>query len=99
MDIPIKRNEEYVHPGTHPNPGKLIAAAVLQNGKIWTGRRHSELIYQVSTDGGEYVTSRQQGFLAENGEFIMRRGAMEIAIKNGQVEPNFKSTLTSEDLW
>lgn len=94
------RNEKYIDPeGTRPT--KLVAAAILQDGRIWTGARHGNLIPQVIEDGGTRVTQDQQGFLTDDNRFVRRAAGMAIAIRYGQVVQGktISRDLTSEDLW
>ena len=94
------RNTEYIRP-ENPNPKRVTESAILQNGKIWTGKRHFELISQIQKDGGERVSIDQQGFLTDDGLFVTRSQAWAIAIKAKQIDKSFdfKKVLTSEDLW
>jgi hypothetical protein len=92
-----KRNEIYVQPTTRPK--KIVRAAVLQDGRIWTGERHGFIIPIVFEDTGKRVTQDQQGFLTDNGCFAMRKAAEQIAWEAGQIPKDFKGTLLSEHLW
>ncbi|UCG94500.1 MAG: hypothetical protein JSW13_01710 [Candidatus Aerophobus sp.] len=100
-DIVYLRGVDYKAPeGTEPT--KIVAAAVLQDGKVWAGRRHFELIWQIKDDGGEYVSQDQQGFWTDDGRFVRRVAAMGIARESGQVvkgETINPRELFSEDLW
>lgn len=93
-----ERNKPYVVPeGTRPT--KIVAAAILQNGKVWIGRRHAEIIPQLIEDSGEYVT-HQQGFWTDDNRFVTRTVARAIAISAGQIEMEASNTtLLSEYLW
>lgn len=98
------RNETYVRPTTEPT--KIVAAAILKDGKIWTGKRHSDIIYQkvvkdIKTEPGVMpkVYQKDQGFLADNGMFLTREQAAVVAIKAGQLPEDFSKSLLSEYLW
>ena len=92
---------EYIKPeGTTPT--KLVAAAVLQDGKVWTGERHWTLIHKAHKVSGRMVRSDEQGFWTDDDRFVMRKAGMALALRNGQVEREnliSKRTLMSEDLW
>lgn len=98
------RNETYIRPDTKPK--KIVEAAILKDGKIWTGKRHADIIYQqmvydLEVEPGETpkVYQEEQGFLADNGMFLRRSQATVIAIKAGQLPEDFNKTLLSEYLW
>jgi hypothetical protein len=99
MEFPQKRNEPYMKPqGTRPT--KVIASAILQDGHVWTGKRHPELIKQVMQDTGKYVSQDQQGFWTDDDRFVMRTAAAALARRYGQVGEEFKRReLLSEDVW
>jgi hypothetical protein len=92
-----KRNEVYVEPTTRPT--RLVWSAVLQDGKIWTGKRHGLIIPIVFGDTGKRVNQDQQGFLTDDGWFVSRKAGEQIAWESGQIPKDFKGTLLSEDLW
>lgn len=95
------RNVKYEAPeGTRPT--RLVASAVLVNGYVWVGKRHSTLIQQVAEDTDGYVRQDQQGFWTDDNRFVMRKAGMAVALQHGQVKREDlinKSVLTSEDLW
>lgn len=80
-------------------PTIIICAAILRDGKIWTGRRHCDIITAVFEDTGFAVKSAEQGFLTDSGCFLSRHSARALARVSGQVAPTFDKVLTSEDLW
>lgn len=83
----------------------VIAAAVLQDGKIYTmppPKRHNDIIHAMSrTEGLERVTSEQQGFLLSNKTFATREEARLVADEAEQTSDRDKhqEKLFSEDLW
>ena len=72
-------------------------AAILYDGRIYTGRRHSEI--QQANMSLPLLKQGVQGFTNGQGRFVTRDEAREIAKKSGQIAPDFRKTLTSEDLW
>jgi len=102
MYIVKKRNEAYTPPeGTEPT--MIVAAAILHDGQIWTGSRHSDLIYQAVRDNPDMdpfrVSQDEQGFLTDDGRFVSRTAAKVIAVKAGQISPDDDRALLSEHLW
>ena len=96
--VVVKRNEEYA-PNSDSSPTRIVASAVLQEGHLWTARRHHEIIKTVFNDTWKRVTQDQQGFLTDTGHFVTRDEAKLIACRNGQLQKDFDKTLLSEDLW
>ena len=83
-------------------PGQIVEAAILQDGEIWTGRRHHEIIREINKETGIRPVTGEQGFWTDNGFWLRRPAAMAVAIQNGQVErgkTTHKRDLFSEDLW
>jgi hypothetical protein len=86
-------------------PGKIKSAAIQYEGKIWTGKRHPEIIAKMREDGvpREGVAQANQGFVNYRGEFLDRKQALEIAVFHGQVNMANKqgnqTELFSEDLY
>lgn len=77
---------------------KIVSAAILQNGQIFTGIRHSLIIKDiVNTLNIDRVTG-EQGFITESGFFVNREEAQILALKFGQIKNNVR-ILCSEDLW
>jgi hypothetical protein len=93
------RNIPYTKPqGTIPT--KLVASAVLKNGRVWTGLRHAHAMRDAWDDGVGYISQDDQGFWTDDNRFVSRKAAEGIAIKAGQLSPDFnKHTLLSEYLW
>lgn len=81
----------------------LIAAAIFRNGKVWTARRHSDIIHVVfiATGMNNMVMPSEQGFLTDTGHFVSRTQAVTIAEKSGQLPAGFDKNcvLLSEYLW
>jgi len=77
---------------------RITEAAVKRGDKLWTGRRHSEIIGRVFEETGQRVTQEEQGFVADDGEFYNRFQSGSIAYSAGQTKTR-KQHLLSEDLW
>ena len=82
-------------------PTKIVAAAVLKDGYVWTGLRHAELIHQVFEDTGKRVFQEEQGFWTDDNRFVMREAAAQVAWKAGQLPKDYpcNKVLLSEYLW
>jgi len=61
-------------------------AAIFKDGIIWTGRRHSDCISKM-IQSGEVSKKGIQGFITDDGRFVDRQQAFEIALACGQI-PN-----------
>ena len=99
--------KEYIHPPSKPDykvgtePGRIVAAAVLKDGTVWTAKRHCDIVLELARKGRR-VYSVEQGFWTIDGWYIRREAALGCAIESGQVEMGKlinKCVLTSEDLW
>jgi len=77
---------------------QITKAAIEHEGKIYEGRRHSEIIQRVLEDEGIELGSSGQGFITEYGDFVDRKLAAQIAFSTRQI-PDRVSQLTSEDVW
>lgn len=79
---------------------KIKEAAIMHEGKIWTGRRHSDVFKKIIEECGRLAApvKGEQGFVTECGKFVSRKEAAEIAFKAGQV-PELYPILMSEDLY
>ena len=79
---------------------KIVAAAINERGKVWTGRRHHEIIREIVDTRGraEGAVYGEQGFLADDGRFVGREEAAKIAFEAGQIQV-FKNILYSEDVF
>jgi hypothetical protein len=99
MDIlPLKYNREHP-PAIERENIKIVAAAIRQGDKVYTGWRHSEIIYYMKENGCNYVSQDDQGFIDQGGHFYRRSAAKFIVLANKQITETISSTLTSEDLW
>lgn len=76
-------------------------AAISRNGQILTGKRHAPLIFHAIFKLGwkEPIRQDEQGFVDSEGKFHNRQESLEIAIKSGQIRPDFNNVLLSEYLW
>lgn len=76
---------------------RIKEAAILQDGIIYTGKRHSDIVRKMLADkirpkhGG-------QGFITDEGKFVDRREAGRIAFESKQIEKP-TDLLTSENLY
>ncbi len=79
----------------------ITEAAIRRDGKIYTGRRHCNIISDMVHNYGCKPPIRQdeQGFVNDKGQFYYRLEAIDIAIESGQIDPNFNGVLLSENLW
>ena len=91
-------NQKYVTPeGTKPT--RLVASAILKDGRIWVGERHGNLIPLAYDVVGERIMQEDQGFYTDDCRFVTRKQGEAIAKKNGQLPLTHKGTLLSEHLW
>jgi hypothetical protein len=74
-------------------------AAIRRDGKVFTGKRHSDIIYQMIRDGYIFDTSCVQGFITIDGNFLDRFQAYNHALECRQVSPKGSKMLFSEDLY
>jgi hypothetical protein len=96
------RNEDYFIIEPQARPRWVVAAAIVKEDRIWTGRRHADLIRLVIEDIGVKVRSEDQGFITDTGRFVTRVQAYGIAKWEEQLPADFKKrpeALLSEDLW
>lgn len=73
----------------------IIKAAIIKGGTIYTGKRHGDIFPQMPIG---FLRCAEQGFVTENGEFVNRNQAAQIAYECGQI-PRPKPELFSEDLY
>ena len=74
----------------------IIQSAIQKDGKIYTGRRHHEIINRTHPKGA--LKGGIQGFITDKGLFLTREEGAAYAYQNGQIS-SLKSKLFSEDLW
>lgn len=79
----------------------ISAAAILQDGKVYTGKRHHLIIRDIAEQTGIRPVTGRQGFVTSNGRFVGRKQAARIALQAGQItklkyDPE---ELFSEELW
>ena len=80
---------------------KINCAAIERDGVIWSGKNHAEIIKQIIKEGKTVgpITQQQQGFLTDEGDFVSRRKAYNIARKANQLKHHKGiRLLMSEDL-
>ncbi len=87
----------------------MIKEAAIQrrsDGKVWTGRRHGDVIRKIVAE--ENISSVtylvfEQGFVTDDGRFVDRHEAFKIAVACNQLlnkkDPWAAPTLMSEDLY
>jgi len=76
---------------------KIKIAAIMENGEVFTGRRHSDIIFEISQKTGKRVNG-VQGFVTDTGQFVGREEAAKIAFEAGQIKKE-QPRLFSEDLY
>jgi hypothetical protein len=79
---------------------RVKEAAIMHDGVIWTGRRHSDVIRKIIDQCGREAAPVRgaQGFITECGKFLDRKDAAKVAFEAGQV-PELHPILMSEDLY
>ena len=83
-------------------PERITDAAMMYKGKMFTGRRHYEIIRDIVNECKVKRAKGEQGFVTDKGRFVDRSEALKIAISSGQVEEGKtinRRHLFSEDLW
>ena len=81
---------------------RIKEAAICLDGKVWTGHRHGDVIQKMVKEGCTKIRESKQGFVTEDGKFVNREEAFEIALACGQIketEVGGQRTLVSEDLY
>ena len=73
-------------------------AAILKDGVVYAGRRHSDIIIKHYPLVGKFGCGEIQGFVDDKGKFLNRQEAANVAFLCGQTMEN-KQTLYSEDLY
>lgn len=80
----------------------IIKAAILRNGKVYTGRRHPDIIYEMRLNGLSWNQTEIEGFITDTGEFLNRKDARKHFIDSGQISVSGdlrEDALYSEDLY
>lgn len=87
----------------------MIKEAAIQrknDGRVWTGRRHGDVIRKIVSEGHAKAVTHSdfiQGFVTDDGQFVDRHEAYNIAVKCNQLlypaDPHAPPTLMSEDLY
>lgn len=86
----------------------IVAVAVLiENGRIVASltkpNRHHDILHALAKNNFPTPTPESQGFLTNNGRFVTREEAVDIALSAGQISiPKLtdpQNQLFSEDLW
>lgn len=79
---------------------RIKEAAIVHDGKVWTGRRHHNVIAKIVEVCGMQAAPvvGEQGFITECGVFLGREAAAIEAFAAGQI-PAPKKYLFSEDLY
>lgn len=83
---------------------RIVAAALRKDGLIYTmpiPSRHHTIFYQVNKNQGDPLVHPEQGFLTDQGLFVDRESARNIAVKSRQLvgKGHHPRELFSEDLW
>ncbi|MBX4190100.1 hypothetical protein KW791_02285 [Candidatus Parcubacteria bacterium] len=77
-------------------PERIKLAAILCNGKIYTGKRHNLIIREI-VEKTQAPAKGEQGFVTEEDRFVSRSEAAKIAFAAGQIITP-KDILYSEDV-
>lgn len=62
----------------------ILQAAILQNGIVYTGKRHPDVIADMRSKGIVWNHTEIQGFVTDTGKFLNRMDALDHFIKSGQ---------------
>lgn len=83
----------------HAHKPRIVLAAINHGGKVWTGRRHAQIMNEIwDAEGFSKIRQEEQGFVTDDGIFVNRFEAGAIAFRAGQIGRR-KENLLSEDLW
>ena len=66
---------------------KIVKAAVKHKGKVYTGMRHAHIMAKIN----EHINQDQQGFITNEGRFVDRAEAADLAFKAGQISSGIYS--------
>ncbi len=80
---------------------KIAYAAILQNGKIFTGFRHHLIVRDIVKELKIKPVTGEQGFTTDSGRFVNREEAAIIALREGQIKEKKYNPidLFSEEVW
>ena len=89
-----------IHP-LGPTMETITQAAILLEGKVWTGRRHCHIIAEIAASTNICPVRGIQGFVTSACRFVDRKEAAKLALASGQVNHlKFQpDELFSEDVW
>lgn len=80
---------------------RIVEAAIRQDGEVYRGRSHSDVMKAMIKIAGIIKCNGEQGFFTSAGRFVDRAEAAAIAIRAGQVDSDKvqrRGYLFSEDL-
>ena len=79
---------------------RIRQAAILQDGVVYEGRNHCEIIREINQVGKYKHNAKGQGFVTDTGRFVGRKEAAQIALGCGQIKKlwYWKDELDSADL-
>jgi hypothetical protein len=86
---------------------RIALAAIKYDNYIYVGLRHAWIRDDIFDLFGwsdeqfrlDYIKNSMQGFVDDQGNFLDRDKALDVALKCGQVKEIIGGCLTSEDLW
>ena len=85
----VERIGKWTRPDGLSEPGRIVAAAIMQDDEVWIGRRplrHHDIIREIVEVTGVKPVTGEQGFWTEDGYWLRRAPALMIALGHGQVE-------------
>lgn len=82
----------------------VVAAGILgRDDKVWTlppPARHHHIIKFMAESGEPIPINGEQGFVLNDGRFVMRKAGARVAIAAGQIKAlKWPPNLYSEDIW
>lgn len=78
---------------------RIVEAAVLVDGEVFTGRRHPDAMAAArAAKPNQSIGQKAQGFVTAEGQFVSREKAAQLAFDAGQIRKPTE-ILASEDLW
>jgi hypothetical protein len=78
---------------------KIKKAAIQYGSKVWTGKRHADVIKLIIKSGQIFSSKYEQGFVTITDQFVTRQEAYRIALGAKQIAPKRLKLLLSEDLY